>query len=73
MESISSSKPWYRDPLVVRKPWIEEEYQLVEHGQGGKLCFGILWNDGTVVPHPPIIRALEMTKKALVAAGHEGS
>ena len=25
-----------------------------------------------MVPHPPIIRGLEMIKKALIAAGHKG-
>ncbi|TFY81574.1 hypothetical protein EWM64_g2435 [Hericium alpestre] len=71
IQSVASSKPWFRDPLVIRMPWLEDEYKLVEHGSGNKLSFGLLWNDGLVVPHPPIIRALEMTKKALLAAGHE--
>ena len=72
VRAILSRKPWMKDPLAVRKPWDEKEYELAEHGYGKKLCFGILWNDGAVVPHPPIIRGLEMTKQALIAAGHEG-
>ncbi|KAA1468201.1 general amidase [Dentipellis sp. KUC8613] len=71
VQSVVGRKPWYKDPLAVRKPWNEDEYQLVEHGGGKKLCFGILWNDGVIKPHPPVIRALELTKKALLAAGHE--
>lgn len=71
VRAILSRKPWMKDPLAVRKPWDEKEYELAEHGYGKKLCFGILWNDGAVVPHPPIIRGLEMTKQALIAAGHE--
>ena len=31
-----------------------------------------MWDDGVVVPHPPIKRALEMTKSALEKAGHKG-
>jgi len=72
MRAVLSMNPWFRDPLVVPKAWSEDEYQLSQHGRGKKLSFGILWSDGEVVPHPPVIRALEMTKKALIAAGHEG-
>jgi amidase len=72
MRAIIDGKPWLKDPLVVRKKWDEDEYSLTEHGDGESLCFAIMWNDGIVVPHPPIIRALELTKKALLAAGHQG-
>jgi len=71
MQAVIGSKPWLRDPLSSRKHWNEDEYRLVEHGGGKKLTFGILWNDGVTVPHPPIIRALEMTREALTAAGHD--
>lgn len=71
MKSVIDQKPWLKDPLAIRKPWSEDEYQLVDHGNGKKLCFAILWDDGEVRPHPPIIRGLEETKKALLAAGHE--
>ncbi|PCH43375.1 general amidase [Wolfiporia cocos MD-104 SS10] len=70
MQAVISRKPWEKDPLAVRKKWDEEAYALSEHGGGGKLCFAIMWDDRIVVPHPPIIRALEMTKAALLAAGH---
>jgi len=60
-----------KDPLSPRKLWNEDEYHLVEHGGGKKLTFGILWNDGLVIPQPPVIRALEMTKEAVIAAGHD--
>jgi amidase len=72
MQTVIGQKPWLRDPLSIRKHWDEDEYRLVEHGGGKKLAFGILWNDSLVVPHPPITRALEMTRDALIAAGHEG-
>ena len=72
MKSVVSQKPWLKDPLAVRKQWNEEEYSLVEHGHGKNLCFGILWDDGDVMPHPPVRRGLEEAKKALIAAGHKG-
>ncbi|KAI0365222.1 general amidase [Pilatotrama ljubarskyi] len=70
MRAVLSKEPWLRDPLCVRKKWDEEAYRLEEHGGGQKLCFGIIWDDGHVAPQPPVLRALQMTKKALEAAGH---
>ena len=72
MKAVVNSKPWLKDPLAVRKKWNEDEYNLADHGSGKNLCFGIMWDDGVVVPHPPIKRALEMTKSALEKAGHKG-
>ncbi|KAL0580414.1 hypothetical protein V5O48_001567 [Marasmius crinis-equi] len=71
MKAVIDSKPWMQDPLAVRKRWNEEEYQLADHGGGQELCFAVLWDDGVTVPDPPILRGLEMTKKALLAAGHK--
>ncbi|KAH9987890.1 general amidase [Russula vinacea] len=70
MQAVIGRKPWLKDPLSPRKHWNEDEYLLKEHGGGKKLTFGILWNDGLVIPQPPVIRALEMTKEAVIAAGH---
>jgi amidase len=72
MRAVAGQKPWLQDALAVRKPWNDDEYALVDHGYGKSLCFAILWNDGVLHPHPPIIRGLEMVKCALVAAGHKG-
>ncbi|PSS37707.1 hypothetical protein PHLCEN_2v400 [Hermanssonia centrifuga] len=71
MQAVISAEPWLKDSLARRKKWDNDEYALVEHGSGKQLCFAIMWNDGQVIPHPPIIRALEMTKAALLAAGHK--
>jgi len=72
MKAVIDAKPWLKDPLAVRKKWDEDEYNLIDHGSGKNLCFGIMWDDGAIVPHPPIRRALEMTKMALEKAGHKG-
>jgi amidase len=72
-KAIIDSKPWLKDPLVIRKPWSESEYMLENHGgPGAQLCFAIMWDNGVVVPHPPLKRAMDMTKKALELAGHKG-
>jgi amidase len=71
-KAIIDGKPWERDPLVVRKPWSRAEYELEEHGGGVALCFAIMWDNGVIKPHPPLVRAMNLTKQALEAAGHKG-
>ncbi|KLO17536.1 general amidase [Schizopora paradoxa] len=71
-KSIIDAKPWLKDPLVIKKPWSEDEYNLVDHGgRGGQLCFAIMWDNEVVRPFPPMKRAMDMTKAALEAAGHK--
>ncbi|PPR01516.1 hypothetical protein CVT24_001886 [Panaeolus cyanescens] len=71
VKSIVDAKPWNLDPLVIRKPWSEEEWNLCDHGgPNAKLCFAIMWDNEIVKPHPPLIRALKMAKSALEDAGH---
>ncbi|KZT30418.1 general amidase [Neolentinus lepideus HHB14362 ss-1] len=70
MKAVIDLEPWKKDPLAVRKHWDHEAYQLSEHGEGKCLCFGIMWDDGNIVPHPPVLRGLTMIKDALVNAGH---
>lgn len=72
MESVVTAGSWRDDPLVIPKAWSLDEYQLINHGGGKQLCFGIMWDDGLVVPHPPVIRGLEIAKAALMEAGHTG-
>lgn len=73
-KAILDTKPWNKDPLVARKPWSEEEYQLRDHGgQGAKLCFAIMEDNGVVRPQPPVKRALKIMAEALKEAGHTGA
>lgn len=59
--------PWLYDPKCIAVPWRENVLS-----PGRKLRIGIISdNDGEISVHPPVIRGLEMTKKALEAAGHE--
>ena len=54
------------DPTAVPVPW--RRLGAVN----GKLAIGIMKWDGVVMPHPPVLRALEHTKQVLEDAGHEG-
>ncbi|KAJ7897097.1 general amidase [Mycena olivaceomarginata] len=69
-KAVTSKEPWLKDPMVIRKRWSEEEYNLIDHGNGKNLCFAIMWDNELIVPHPPVRRGLEITKAALLAAGH---
>jgi len=70
-KTVIGGRPWRLDPVVLRMPWNEERYQLAEHGGGGKLCFGVMHDDGCVRAAPPYERALREVTAALKAAGHE--
>ncbi|TFY64932.1 hypothetical protein EVJ58_g2292 [Rhodofomes roseus] len=61
-------QPWTVEPPLLEIPW----KQTVADGQElpEKLSIAVLWDDGVVKPHPPILDALKRTKDALVAAGH---
>ncbi|KAI0075922.1 general amidase [Panus rudis PR-1116 ss-1] len=69
-KAIIDAKPWNKDPLAVRKEWSEREYALQGHAGGVGLCFGVMWDNGVVRPHPPLVRAMREVKEALEAAGH---
>lgn len=72
LKAVLAGQPWRLDPLALRLPWNESEYQLASHGgPSAKLVFAIQWDDGHVRPHPPYQRALQESKAALLAAGHE--
>ncbi|KAI0825163.1 general amidase [Trametes gibbosa] len=68
--SMLAQEPWRYAPDTVAKPWSEDDYLLKNHGSGKKLCLGIMWDEGSVKPQPPVLRALSTVKKALEAAGH---
>jgi amidase len=63
------AKPWLVEPPLLEMPWNKD----VAKGKGlpPKLSIAILWDDGVVPPHPPIVSALERYRDALIAAGHE--
>lgn len=62
-------EPWLLEPSLLEMPWRQD----VVEGAGipAKLAIAIVWDDGVVAPHPPVLDALKSVKDALVAAGHE--
>lgn len=63
-KSVVDKEPWHYDPKIVEIPWRQVDLPQ-------KLCFAILDDDKWVRPTPPVLRGVEMTKKALLEAGHE--
>ena len=62
---LCDAEPWFKDSNIVEKPWVCV-------GKFEKICVGVMWWDGMVMPHPPIRRALKIVVEGLRAAGHEG-
>ncbi|KAF2677776.1 amidase [Lentithecium fluviatile CBS 122367] len=63
-KTIVDSEPWQADPKVLPIPWRAVPRK-------NKLKIAILWNDGMVIPTPPVTRALKDTVQKLKKAGHE--
>ena len=62
-------KPWFVEPGLLEGPWRQDLVDGV--GMPNKLSIAVLWDDGVVTPHPPILDALRRTQDALTAAGHD--
>lgn len=78
--SVLSTEPWLRDPAVVpmpfRKQVAEDFLSRAEPARSvnaltKSLKLGVLWTDGQVGPHPPVIRGLNMVVDAVKEAGHK--
>lgn len=55
MQTVLSAEPWLHEPALVPIHW-NASYTISAQQP---LKIGIMWNDGIVQPHPPIIRALK--------------
>jgi amidase len=63
------TKPWLDEASLLEMPW--KGAVASGHGLPEKLSIAILFDDGVVAPHPPITKALNRYKDALVRAGHD--
>ncbi|KAG6337079.1 hypothetical protein ID866_2032 [Astraeus odoratus] len=62
-------QPWLKEPALLEIPW--KDNVVRGHDLPERLSIAILYDDGVVKPHPPIIRELEKYKTALESAGHD--
>lgn len=68
LQALITARPWTLDPRCVPLPWDAATYEAT---LARTLTVGVLWDDGTVRPHPPITRVLQETVAQLRAAGHD--
>lgn len=66
MKTIIAGQPWLIEPSCLPIPWSDQDTQL---GNPKRLKLGIMWDDGVVRPHPPVLRALEEVKERLKGYG----
>ena len=77
IKAILSQQPWLHDPFVHEIPWRDEEEKSIidiinrSQNNSGHLAFGILKNDGTITPHPPVQRAVETVVDTIQRLGHK--
>ncbi len=64
MRVVIQSKPYLEDPSLLPIPWRDDVSHLFSDGQA-KLRIGVMWTDGIVKPHPPIMRAMQEVVKKL--------
>ncbi|KIM75823.1 hypothetical protein PILCRDRAFT_13322 [Piloderma croceum F 1598] len=69
---ILQLQPWLHDPKVVELPWCPTEfYEVHSQAKSQGLSFGMHKFDGVVMPHVPVLRAMDELKAKLQAAGDE--
>ena len=62
IKATQSTEPWLKDPnhlpITLQLPDVSQK----------KLRVGIMFHDGVVLPHPPVLRALKLAKEKLGAS-----
>ncbi|CCH45911.1 hypothetical protein BN7_5498 [Wickerhamomyces ciferrii] len=64
MKSYLGANPWEKDQYCIPIPWRE-----VSAPKAHDLTIGIVYDDGVVKPHPPVLRALKEVENKLKASG----
>ena len=62
IKAVKTKQPWLKDPSILPIP-----LQVPDISQK-KLRVGIMTHDGVVLPHPPLLRALNLAKAKLGAS-----
>ncbi len=71
-KTLLQTEPWNADPKVIRLPWRDDdEKNIAQKITSRTLTLGVLRNDGTVTPQPPVQRLLEEAVDKLKGRGYE--
>jgi amidase len=62
---VSDAELWREDPATIKKDWVPPS-SLPQ-----RLTIGVMRFDGVVMPHPPVLRAIDEAVEKLKATGHE--
>ena len=58
MKTVIGGKPWLKEPSLVPIPWRDQESYFATDSRK-RLKVGVMWDDGVVKPHPPVLRAIQ--------------
>ncbi|KAF2654945.1 Acetamidase [Lophiostoma macrostomum CBS 122681] len=71
LTSVLHEQPWKYDSKVVPLPWRQDEEDAVKSKlKTGGLNVGFYRSDGNVLPHPPVLRGVDLVVDALKKNGH---
>lgn len=68
MRVVLAAKPYLNDPSIIPIPWTG----LSTIAPARRLKIGIMWNDGSIRPQPPVSHALEWAQSRLLSPEHAG-
>ncbi|KAL1964320.1 hypothetical protein VTN77DRAFT_7140 [Rasamsonia byssochlamydoides] len=72
LNAVLSEEPWKYDSKVIPLPWRQSEEDAIKAKiQSGGLTLGFYSCDGVVLPHPPILRGIEIVVSTLKKNGHD--
>lgn len=63
-KTVVDCRPWLHDAKCLPIPWRSVQSKR-------RLKLAVMWNDGMVMPTPPVQRALKETVEKLKIAGHD--
>lgn len=72
-QALLTKQPWLHDPLVHPIPWrADADLAISEpiNRTTTPLSFGVLRNDKSITPHPPVARAIDTVARVLSNLGH---
>jgi amidase len=71
VKSVLAQEPWKYDSKVIAMPWRQEETDIiVSKVASGNLTLGYFTCDDNVLPHPPILRGIEMVVSMMKKKKH---
>ncbi|KAL3483873.1 Acetamidase [Aspergillus germanicus] len=70
-KAVLEQEPWKFDSKVIPMPWRQSEADAVRAKiHSGGLTVGVYNFDGNVLPHPPVLRGIELAVDSLNKNGH---